>query len=275
MKIKLYTVWLPISIVAHVMILFVALSVVRYIDRQNIIKGVGQVYVIQIYTPKPDEQPNPEIMPLDEINQTEPMKQKEKIIPPDTRDSRRPNTTKGSPTAKIKSNNSGSGPINPKAKNNDPLDNGPGTYTEKAVAPDIVTGANNRKTGVGEQGGRGTNTDGVTGKTPGPGQGGDGPSRGASVSNLKIPGSTKDAANTGYNGSISVRIAINSSGKVTSASIISGNGGTSLNNTVLSAARNTTFNPKIINGENVNSSATITYKYVNGSLNGSPNVSIN
>ena len=269
MNSKLFTIWLPISIVIHIVVLLL-ISAVTLAKKPAISGFKGKTFVASTY-PKPIPFPTqddlitetPEITPAQD-NNPKPITAKNHT--------NRPNSTEVK-NSKTPVNSDASGGAGPKNPNKNVPDGANGTNPnggrDPGAAPKISTSTGGRNpVGQDENDGRGIGG-GDPNKTPGAGKG-DGVARSASVSNIKSPVVSKDAENAQFSGIIDVILTIDTNGKIRDTRL-----GTrrsdidSLNNAAIIAARNSTgTKTKMVNGVAVEGQVTITYSFSNGKLVG-------
>jgi len=260
MRSTFYTIWLPISLFAHIALLSIFAFAVK-IEHKPAIDGIA--HRVRVYTAPP---PPP---PIPENTEATPIKIEKPTPQPNTNRTDRQVKQKGSPEARTTdpTKNSGAGPADNRSTTAGA--SGPGTSPNSGAAPKIATGTNTRRVPQDDRGGYGYGG-GNPEDIPGGGQGG-GITQGAEATRLASPSIPKDSANTNSRSTVIVRLNIGTDGKITGAPIIinsSGNSG--IDNAALSAARASTFKAKIVNGKAVASVATITYNFNNGALVGSP-----
>jgi len=271
MNLKLFTIWLPISIVIHIIVLLLMSAVT--LAKKPAVPGLGRIIPAYRYDPVPI--PTPEHTQSNEVPEMPKPTPDNNNKPNIAKTTNKPNATKANPN-KTATNNDPSGGAGPKNPNKNVPDGANGTNPNggrtPGATPSITTSTAGRNTvRQDEISGRGTGGSSPN-ENASPGRGG-GETRGARVSNIKSPVVSKDAENVQFTGVIDVIITIEANGKISSARLGTRKSNIdSLNNAAVSAARNSSgIQVKMIDGSAVQGTTTITYNFSNGKLVGKSN----
>ena len=254
-----YPIWLPASVLAHVVVLvllqFMPLGATQIPPFSG--DNVSRVKVI----PSASEPLKPQDPPQIKPNIVLPKKMEQPLVKPDM--PKAPSVkTHGVSNPPKWSNNSGYTGLSNKGKPKG--DNGViGKAKRSGWAPSTTNG--NHPTAVVPTGNpKGYDSGGDDPEPAGPHDAG-GQTEGATAENIVSGSYPKDALNNGEEGTIVISVSISASGRASGAEVSSNDTGSSLlANAAKRAANRSTFHPATRDNQPVATSATITYTYKNG-----------